>query len=343
MNVYYDGTELLSKLDIDGEKPGIYIATSNRTGGKTTYFNRLLVNRFKRQNKKFLLLYRYKYEVAETVSQFFPDIKNLFFHNDVMTSCLKVNGAYAVLYYNKQICGYSCAINCANTIKKFSHVFNDVETVMFDEFMSETNDYCPNEIEKFRSIITSVSRGQGEQYRYVPVYLVGNPVTMLNPYYVSMGISSLLNENTKFLRGKGFVLEQGYNENAAKAQINSAFNKAFSNNESVNAYLYEARYLSDSLSFIETVKTKSRYIATLVHNHKNFAIRATDDFFYVDDKPDITYKVKLCRNVTDHNLDTRLISSFDPIVEYIRKAFMYGRFRFKNLECKNAIIHFLSF
>ena len=54
--MYYDGTKLLSLKDINGNTPEIYISTSNRTGGKTTYFNRLAVNRFKKNKSKFMLI-----------------------------------------------------------------------------------------------------------------------------------------------------------------------------------------------------------------------------------------------------------------------------------------------
>ena len=43
---YYDGVKLLSLKDLDGREPEIYIVTTNRTGGKTTYFGRLCVNKF---------------------------------------------------------------------------------------------------------------------------------------------------------------------------------------------------------------------------------------------------------------------------------------------------------
>ena len=46
MNDYYDGTKLLSLKDIDGNIPEIYVCSGNNTAGKTTYFSRLLVNRF---------------------------------------------------------------------------------------------------------------------------------------------------------------------------------------------------------------------------------------------------------------------------------------------------------
>lgn len=41
---YYDGTKLLSLKDINGKTPEVFMCTSNRSAGKTTYFNRLVVN-----------------------------------------------------------------------------------------------------------------------------------------------------------------------------------------------------------------------------------------------------------------------------------------------------------
>ena len=40
---YYDGTKLLSLKDINGKTPEVFMCTSNRSAGKTTYFNRLVV------------------------------------------------------------------------------------------------------------------------------------------------------------------------------------------------------------------------------------------------------------------------------------------------------------
>ena len=59
MAEYYDGTKLLSMVDMNGNKPEIYITTTNRSAGKTTYFGRLAVRRFLRNKEKFILLYRF--------------------------------------------------------------------------------------------------------------------------------------------------------------------------------------------------------------------------------------------------------------------------------------------
>ena len=78
MGIYYDGTKLLSMKDINGDTPEIYICTTNRTGGKTTYFGRLVVNKFLDKGEKFALLYRYNYELDGVADTFFKDISGLF-------------------------------------------------------------------------------------------------------------------------------------------------------------------------------------------------------------------------------------------------------------------------
>ena len=225
MGNYYDGTKLLSLTDINGNRPEIYMCTTNRTGGKTTYFGRLVVNRFLDKREKFGLLYRYNYELDDCAEKFFKDIGELFFNGYTMTSKKRAKGIYHELYLNGEPCGYAVSINSADQVKKNSHFFSDVKRLIFDEFQSESNTYCPNEIKKFISVHTSMARGQGEQNRYLPVYMLSNPVSIINPYYVELGISSRLTDETRFLRGDGFVLEQGFVESAADAQKSSGFNK----------------------------------------------------------------------------------------------------------------------
>lgn len=102
MGKYYDGTKLLSLKDINGETPEIYICTTNRTGGKTTYFGRLAINRYLNKGEKFGLLYRYNYELDSIADKFFKDIGQLFFSDYFMRSERKANGIYQELFLAKK-------------------------------------------------------------------------------------------------------------------------------------------------------------------------------------------------------------------------------------------------
>lgn len=344
MSTYYDGTKLLSMTDLNGEKPEIFICTSNRSAGKTTYFSRLCVNRFKDKGEKFALLYRYNYEVDECSDKFFKDIQKLFFQEDVMSNKPRGNGVYHELFLNEKSCGYAFSLNNADQIKKYSHLFSDTKRMLFDEFQSESNKYCSNEIKKFISIHTSVARGNSEQARYVPVYMISNPVTMLNPYYISMGITTRLNDKVRFLRGNGYVLEQGYNESAAMAQKSSGFNQAFASDSYV-AYSTEGVYLNDNLAFIEKPKGIGRYVVTLRYNGCDFAIReyADNGFLYCDDHPDSTFRFKITVTTDDHQVNYVMLKQNDLFLSNLRYYFSKGCFRFKDLRCKEAVLKALSY
>lgn len=342
---YYDGTKLLSLSDANGERPEIYMVTTNRSGGKTTYFGRLVVNRWMKNHKrKFALLYRFNNELDDVADKFYKDIGSLFFQDTTMTSKLRSKGTYAELFINEECCGYAIALNNADKIKKMSHLFSDVESIVFDEFQSEVNHYCSDEVNKFVSIHTSIARGQGKFSRYVPVYMIANPVTILNPYYVVMGITDRLNDNTNFLRGNGWVLEQGYVDDASKAQQQSAFNRAFENSD-YTAYNAQAVYLNDSKVFVEKVTGKSNYLATIKYKNREFAIRMFPELgiIYCDGNADTTFSLKISVTLDDHNVNYVMLRQNEFFIDNMRYYFNRGCFRFKDLRCKDAVMNLLKY
>ena len=344
MTKYYDGTKLLSMLDINGNKPEIYMCTTNRTGGKTTYFGRLCINRFLNKGEKFGLLYRYNYELDDIVDKFYKDLGSLFFPTYTMQSKRRAKGTFQELFLNDKSCGYALSLNNADQIKKYSHLFSDIQRMIFDEFQSETNHYCDNETKKFISIHTSIARGQGEQVRYVPVYMLSNPVSIINPYYVEMGISGRLKDDTKFLRGDGFVLEQGYIESASIEQKNSGFNRAFSKN-SYTAYSSECVYLNDNKAFVEKPAGKSKYLCTLRYKGSNFALREYTEsgLIYCDDKADSSFLTRISVTTDDHNINYVMLKRNDFFLSNLRYFFEHGCFRFKDMRCKEAVLSALSY
>ena len=344
MPEYYDGTKLLSLYDINGKKPEIYMCTTNRTGGRTTYFRRREINLFKKKKIKFCELYRYAYELDDIADKIFKDIGTLFFQGDELVSKRRARGIYHELFLNDEPCGYAIAINNADQIKKVSHLLTDTGHIFFDEFQSETNHYCPNEIQKLLSIHTSIARGQGQQTRYVPVVMCGNAVSLLNPYFVELGISTRLKDDTKFLRGDGFVLEQGYIQSAADAIKSSGFNRAFAKNKYVE-YSAQNVYLNDSRTFIEKPSGNSRYLATLRYDGKDYAIREFADagIIYCDDRIDSSALYKITVTTNDHAINYVMLRKNDFFLTNMRYFFEQGCFRFKDMQCKDAVLKALSY
>lgn len=330
--------------DINGKRPELYLCVTNRSGGKTVYFNRLAVNKWKQGKGKFILIYRYNYELDDVADKFYKDIAPLFFSGTTMKSKRKAAGIYHELLIDDESCGYAISLNSADQLKKYAHLFSDANRMIFDEFQSETNHYCSDEVRKFISVHTSVARGHGEQVRYVPVYMMANPVSLINPYYSELGIATRLHSDTKFLRGDGYVMEQGFVETASRAQKESGFNRAFARNSYI-AYSAESVYLNDSQAFLEKPTGKSRYLATLRYDRVDYAIReyADSGVIYCDDNPDRTYNYKIAVTTDDHNVNFVMLKRNDLFLDNMRWYFEKGCFRFKDLKCKEAVLKALSY
>ena len=344
MSDFYDGTKLLSMTDLKGEMPELYLTTGNRSIGKTTWFNRYAVKRWKEKHRKFCLIYRWNYELCDCADKFFKDIQRLFFPNDEMTEKRRANGIFVELFLNNQSCGYCVTLNNADSLKKFSHLLSDVDIIIFDEFQSENDHYCTNEINKLLSIHTSIARGNGEQVRRVPVFMLSNKVSLINPYFLSLGISDRLKEDTKYLRGDGFVLEQTFMENVSQMQLASGFNKAFKNEDYV-AYSAMNVYLNDNQAFIDRPQGTSSYIATVRNNGTDYAIRyfPRAGLYFMDKSTDSDFKVKLSFNPNSHDANYIMVGINNPYISMLRSIFERGLFRFKNQECKSAFFEMLRY
>lgn len=330
--------------DINGQTPEIFISSTNRSAGKTTYFNRMVVNRFKKQGKKFCLIYRFNYELVDCAEKFFKEIGSLFFKGDEMTEKRKANGIYVELFLNGEPCGYCISINYADQLKKFSHLLADSDSMIFDEFQSETNHYVPDEVKKLMSIHTSIARGGGEQVRYLPVYMISNAVSIINPYYMALGIADRIKTDTNYLKGDGFVLEQGFYENVAHSQMESAFNRAFKT-QSYLKYAAQNVYLNDNLNLIEKMAGASDYIVTVKSGDKLYGIRRFRDngLFYVDNRADETYPDKIVPAAIEQDIGYMLLGRSSMLIAGMRLAFEKGFVRFRNQECKAVFFDLMRY
>ena len=342
---YYDGTRLLSSKDINGNTPELFIATSNRCAGKTTYFMRLLCNRYFKQRKKFCLLQRFGLDLNKVADKMLTGPFNLFFKDHKFSQHKGGDGIYEEIIIDDEVAGYAVAINNARKVKEASPILSQADAIFFDEFQAMDKRYCTDEVTKFMDIHTSLARGGGSQVKYLPVYMCSNTVSLINPYFTALGIATRLRRDTKFLRGNGFVMEANHNKAAAEALTGSGFMQAFSSGSTYLDYAAQGVYLEDNEAFIEKPKGRSIYKATIKYNGSDFGVREyySEGLVYIDSSPDLTYPLKIVTTTDDHTTQYLLLRKSSLFIKDLRYYFEKGIVRIEDLRAKEAFLNTVAY
>lgn len=340
---YYNPDRILNMKDLDKKEPNLYLISSNRSAGKTTSFLLKCLRDFRKKGNQFILLYRYNYEIS-SANMIFNDVMELY---PKYAGKMEIFGRAKGLFYELKLdgvtCGFSLSMNNPDSLKKYSALFKDVTQIVMDEFQSETGKYLNKEVDKLLSIYMTVARGGGSQSRNVKCFLLGNMITIMNPYFIYLGIHKRLRSDTKFIRGNGWVAEFNLNEFASEALSNNNFYGAFSDNKYVQSSV-EGVYLYDSKVFIDKPKGRSRYIVTIKYEQTYFAVREFYDegIIFVNKKPDMTYPYIMTFKANDHSQNTIMLDHYSYLWKNLSDGFKQGILRFDDEQTKEAVFEILG-
>lgn len=345
---FYNGSKLLNTLDRNGDKPELFLSISNRGAGKTYYFAEYLMENFIKPGREFGLECRWQRELGSMAEGIFKAFLSDHYPECSIEEKIMQRSVYSIIYLCKKEgektkrtkIGYVLPINGADNIKKVSSVFSKVDVLFMDEFQAEM--YCPNEVEKFISIHFSVARGNSEGVRYVPVIMASNSLSIVNPYFVALGLSTRIQSNTKFYKGEGFVLERFVNEDVANKQKESPFNRAFSHNKQTKSNI-DNSWLNDSWSCVEKPEGRGEYMFTLVDDSKKYGVRVynnpTGQFLYVNRIVDGTCKE--IYNISENGMVNIPLIKASPNLLMMRALWLRGRVLFSDIEVKDIMLKFL--
>lgn len=342
---YYNGDNTLQLKDKRGKQPQLYLITSTRGTGKTTYFGRKMLHGFLDEGKQWIQLIRFKNELMNFTANYFDDV--IANSPELEGTQIKIQmigkQVYSEILVNGKVGGFVIPLNSSEQIRKISHVFSNTQAIVFEEFQVESGMYCPNELIKFHSITTSVGRGRGQMYRYLPIYMLSNPVSVINPYFIELDIADKITNKTKYYIGDGFIVENFWSEDIHKAAEESGINRAFANSK-YTQYLTNGKYLNDNDSFIGSMQGQSHYLATIAYDGKQYALRyfKKQDVVYCDRKVDKTFKNVISFTTTDHTSSTIMQRNNNLFKLQIRSYFDNGQMCFADQECKRAVIKYIS-
>lgn len=189
---YYDVNETISKVP----NAKYYVIFGERSNGKTYSLLKYALKRYKEHGKQFAYVRRFNEDIrSKWMSQLFaPHVKNrelekLF--GDDWDSIMYSMGSFRLrksgvkkkddIIDTKPI-GFCFDLNGMEHSK--GNGFPDVDTIIFDEFMSRQG-YLPNEFTLFTNVLSTIIRLRTD----TKVFMLGNTVNKYCPYFKEMGLT----------------------------------------------------------------------------------------------------------------------------------------------------------
>lgn len=133
--------------------------------------------------------------------------------------------------------------------------FPKVKYIIFDEFILENDGhrhYLQNEVEVFLGLIESIAR-----MRDVKIFMLGNAVTVTNPYFIFFNINMPYNTDIKTYKDGLILVQYMNNEEYRKAKHESKLGKLTEGTE-YSKYAIDNSFRLDNKNFIEKKSGSSR-------------------------------------------------------------------------------------
>ena len=320
----------------------ITFVLAERGVGKSYGAKKFIINHYKKTGKQTVYLRRYNKELQEALMKksipiFFDQIKDEF-PND------KLSNSKELLYYNKEVCGYAVALSTSNILK--SSTFENVDTIIYDEFIIDkgTYRYLQNEITAFFEIIETIFR-----LRNGRVLLLGNAISITNPYFIELNLSLPYNSEYKIFKkdNKGnplLTVYYGKNLKYRETKKLTRFGQLIDGTK-YGKYAIDNEFLRDSKAFLGKKTKDAKFFFILKLNNKMIGVwidyKQTKMFLSYDYDPNCPIVFSI--NSEDHDEHTILIkvrtsSFFHAIIDYYRSANLY----FENQQLKNQIMSVLA-
>lgn len=341
--IYYDYQRVLSYNAL------MTYIIGERGVGKSYGAKEFVADRFINKGKQFVYLRRYKTELKEAMMKkghpiFFEQIvynedgtKNKKYENHKLTN------KNDTMYIDDKLCGFAMPLSIANILK--SSTYNNVDTIIFDEFIIDKGcyHYLQNEVEQLLDVIETVGR-----LRDIRIIFLGNAISITNPYFTYFNLSLPYNSDIvvskKDNKGNPLIIVN-YIKNLKYREVKkqSRFGQLIDGTE-YGKYAIDNEFLRDSKSFIHKKSKTSKFYFILVINGKHYGVWCDykDGLMFISNDYDPNCPVIFSINPDDHNENTLLIRCrtspfFKSIIEHYRLA----RLCFENQQIKNNVMQYL--
>ena len=324
--MYYDLSKILSYNAF------LNFLIGERGVGKTYSSSKFVSKQFIKKGYEFVYIRRYKTELSESIPQFYKSlIKNIEKEPELKGHNLYTKGNK--FYIDDKVAGYGMTLTKAQDFK--SSNFPKVKYIIFDEFIIESGQkhYLKNEVENFLGLVETIARMND-----VTIFMLGNAVTITNPYFLYFDINSPYNNDIATYKNGLILVQYMKNEIYREAKKQSKFGKLVDGTE-YSSYAIDNNFRLDNKNFIEKKSGSSKLAFNFKYNEMIYGVWFDYNIgkIYVSNDYDPNGMMLSC-TLEDHSPNTMLLSAakqYNGFKTFI-KNYQLGNVYFESIKIKNT-------
>ena len=339
-NIFYDKTKLLS------HRMFFNIIVGNRGGGKTYGFKKWGIDDDIKNGRQFAWVRRYCTEIKKMRKEFFKDIAPLYPNAKFI---IRGDDKIGEFLMDGKVIGYYFALSTSIIAK--SMPFPLIDKIIFDEFliMGRTYRYINDEVTLLLELIETIFRNREYEAKTDPtvikprgVFLIGNNVTIANPYYLYFDIRP----TSKFFVDKvrGICVEQFSNEQFIEMKKQSSLGK-LTKGTKYEEYAIENKAYLDNDRFIKPKPNTAKFNCAIVYHGKTYGfwLDYKNGNMYCNMQYDPNSYNIYSLTKDDHSINTYLVKNTNnTYIKNVLWLFSNGCMFFENTQIKGAVFEILA-
>lgn len=208
---WYNGREILSH-----NKPFNFII-GGRGIGKSFYWLSKIAKNYLNKGEKFIYIRRYIDDVKIVSPDIFKTV-NKVLNTNIVYKNINKKGLFFLEKgtgeYDKkgkeivesELCGYGIGVTQFQKMK--STDLSDVTTILYDEFLSDTQTYLKNEFDMCLGFYMTVARGFNTPIRENCKFIfISNNDNFINPFFTNLKVDYLKLMDSQFYKDDGYCIE----------------------------------------------------------------------------------------------------------------------------------------
>lgn len=316
----------------------------NRGGGKTYGFKTWAIDDYLKTGKQFVWLRRYGTEVDEMRKTYFDDIAKKY---PAYNFSIKGSRKSGKILIDNKVAGHYFALTTSSIAKSSSYPL--VDKIIFDEFLiiGNTYKYLNDEVVLLLELVETIFRDRENDPTAIKprgVYLLGNNVTIANPYFLYFNIKPF-KQRFYVDKARGLVVEQYTNKAFVEAKKQSSIGKLTAGTTYAEYSIENKSYL-DNDRFIAPKPSKCTFNCAIDYKGKTYGfwLDYKNGNMYVNYQydPDSPNRYSLTKD--DHTLNTFLVKNLNnTYIKNIVWLFRAGCMYFDNQQLKAQVYELLSY